>query len=410
MSFTPFSDVDSHSAFRHHLKNTLREIDALENDYVLRCSVTELEDHFTEKARIDPLILHADQRYIRDQQGIEIDVSHDFRLPVFPGERAVVPGTRLTIALPYEGDPDLWKIGPSTFGISGYPDIEVRDNHILLSFSFPDDSADAGRLKKQVDQDVDFLVENVQNLREDVDRHNQQIVPQIKQRIALKRDKALGATNAVAALGIPIKQQGQAPTYTIPAKRRTPPVKLPEPTTTAFSPEPVLAEEEYEHILSVLRGMSLVIERNPDSFATLDEESIRDHFLIQLNGHYQGGATGETFNRSGKTDILIRERDRNVFIAECKFWRGVKAFDEAIEQLLGYLSWRDCKCALLVFNKTKDSSAVAAKMHEAMEARAEHRRTVSRDLAGDSRYVYVKDSDPGRDIIITTQLFDVPTS
>jgi len=33
----------------------------------------------------------------------------------------------------------------------------------------------------------------------------------------------------------------------------------------------------------------------------------------------QGKATGETFNRARKTDILLREGDRNVFIAECKF-------------------------------------------------------------------------------------------
>ncbi len=68
--------------------------------------------------------------------------------------------------------------------------------------------------------------------------------------------------------------------------------------------------------------MSVVVERNPTSFATLDEEGIRDHFLLQLNGHYEGAATGETFNAAGKTDIMIRAEDRNVFIAECKFWRG----------------------------------------------------------------------------------------
>lgn len=41
----------------------------------------------------------------------------------------------------------------------------------------------------------------------------------------------------------------------------------------------------------------------------------------------------ETFNSSGKTDILIRVENRNIFIAECKFWRGPKSFGEAIEQL-----------------------------------------------------------------------------
>ncbi len=167
-------------------------------------------------------------------------------------------------------------------------------------------------------------------------------------------------------------------------------------------------DKEYEHILNVLRSMSLVIERSPHSFATLDEEAIRTHFLIQLNGHYEGGATGETFNASGKTDILIRIEDRNVFIAECKFWRGQKAFSEAVDQLLGYLSWRDSKCALLIFNKTKDSSAIRQRMHETMEGHPEYRKTVKHEPNGDSKYIFVKKSDPGREIIITTQLFDIP--
>jgi hypothetical protein len=89
--------------------------------------------------------------------------------------------------------------------------------------------------------------------------------------------------------------------------------------------------------------MSLVIDRSPSSFITLDEEAIRTHFLLQLNGHYEGNASGETFNASGKTDILIKVDNKNIFIAECKFWDGVKKFNEAIDQLLGYLSWRDSK-------------------------------------------------------------------
>ena len=158
-----------------------------------------------------------------------------------------------------------------------------------------------------------------------------------------------------------------------------------------------------------MRSMSLVIERNPVTFSSLREEAIRDHFLLQLNGYYEGSATGETFNASGKTDILIRVGDRNIFIAECKFWRGSAEFNNAVDQLLRYLSWRDTKCALVIFNKTKDSSSVRNKMHGVMEAHPEYRRTVFHNPDGDSRYILVKDSDPGREIIITTQLYDIPT-
>jgi len=283
---------------------------------------------------------------------------------VFPGERAIVKGTTLHIAVPYTGDSNLWRIRPSTYSISGYPELDIRDDVVVFACSFADDSANPERLKAEIQSNIKSLADAVENLRRDVDSHNQSAPQQVRSVITRKREKAQSAVGAVTELGIPIKQRGQPLTYTVPTNRRPSPVTRPRVATEKFAPEPVLDQEEYEHILGVLRSMSLVIERNPQAFASLDEEGIRTHFLLQLNGHYEGGATGETFNAGGKTDILIRAENRNVFIAECKFWRGSKSFSDAKDQLLRYLSSRDSKCALLIFNQTKDSSAVRQKMHE----------------------------------------------
>ena len=409
MKFYPFRDGDTFATFRNIIEKVTKEVQSLENDYVLKASQAELEDYYIEKALIRPLILHADQYYIESQAGTKIDVSHDFRRAVFPGERAMVQGTRLDIAIPYEGDPILWRIQASTFSVSGYPEIEVRDNEIVMTVSFPDDSIDPTKMKSDIDRQISSLAGAVNNLKRDVENHNKSAPGTVKSTIQRKRQLAESTVGAVAKLGIPIKRRNEPLTYTVPTKRRVSPANRPKVPTDQYKLEPVLEEEEYQHILKVMRSMSLVIERNPGAFATLDEETIRTHFLLQLNGHYEGGATGETFNASGKTDILLRADDRNIFIAECKFWRGPKVFNEAVDQLLGYLAWRDTKCALLIFNKTKDSSAILQKMHEAMEARPEHRRTVLHKPDGDSRYIFVKESDPGREIIITTQLYDVPT-
>jgi hypothetical protein len=405
----PFRDGDTFATFRNLLENVTVEINSLDNEYVLKASPTELEQYFIEKVLIAPLILHQDERYIRNQTGTEIDVSHDFRRAVFPGERAVVKGTRVEIAMPFEGDPMLWRIRASTFSMGGYPDIEIRNNEVVFGVSFPDDSADSDRLRTAIETYTKSLVDAVGYLKRDVDNHNNSAPKTIKQALERKRKLAQAAVGAVAALGIPIRRRDAEPTFTIPAKRRERPAQRPTAATGKYEPEPVLDENEYQHILEILRSMSLVIERSPSSFSALDEEAIRDHFLLQLNGHYEGGATGETFNASGKTDILIRLDNKNVFIAECKFWHGPKAFNEAVDQLLSYLTWRDSKCALLVFNKTKDSSAVRQKMHEVTELRPEHRKTVFHRPDGDSRYVLVKESDPGREISVTTQLYDMPS-
>lgn len=408
MKICPFIDGNALAAFPNIIDKECREIKSLENEYVLKASQTELEDYYIDKVTIQPLILYHEQHYIEKKSKIQRDVSGEYGRVVLPGQRGFVPGTRMDIAIPYEGNPELWRIGASAFNSGDYPEIEVRADTIVFSISFPDDSAVAEELKSKINKHINSLADAVQNLNRDIDNHNRTAPQAIRSAIQSKRQLAESAVGAVSALGIPMKRRDEPLTYVAPTKRRQSPVRRPKVATEKYKPEPVLEEAEYKHILEVMRSMSMVIERDPNAFTTLGEEDIRTHFLLQLNGHYEGSATGETFNASGKTDILIRIEDKNIFIAECKFWKGPKSFNDAIDQLLGYLSWRDSKCALLMFNKTKDSSSVRQKMHEVMQSRPEHRRTISHDLLDDSRYVFVKESDPGRDIIITTQLYDFP--
>ena len=47
-------------------------------------------------------------------------------------------------------------------------------------------------------------------------------------------------------------------------------------------------------------------------------------------------------------------------------------------------------------------------MREIMEALPEYRKTESHQPNGDSRYILVKASEPGKEIIVTTQLYDIP--
>jgi hypothetical protein len=64
----------------------------------------------------------------------------------------------------------------------------------------------------------------------------------------------------------------------------------------------------------------------PSTYKNKGEEELRDHILLLLEPNFEGSATGETFNKSGKTDILLRYDGKNVFIGECKFWKGVRLF------------------------------------------------------------------------------------
>lgn len=405
----PFRNGDVFSTFQKMIEKVLEEIQSLNNEYILKASQTELEDFYVEKASITPIFLYTDEYYIENQISVPIDVSDNFqRFTNMPTQKITVSGTSLDIAIPYEGDSDLWKIRPSSYSMSGYPEIEIREHEIVFNIRFADDSVNPSDLKSRINRNVCDLAYAVKTLKSDIEKHNRNVPIRVKEALCYKRKQAETAIGSVVALGIPMKRRDHPLTFTVSTQRRKSPKCRPKVHTEVYKPEPTLDEEEYQHILKVISSMSMVIERNPSSFVTLDEESIRTHFLLQLNGHYEGNASGETFNAAGKTDILIKVDNKNIFIAECKFWHGIKKFNEAIDQLLGYLSWRDSKCALLIFNRTKDSLSVRKKMHDAMEKRVEHRQTISYDLDKDAKYVFIKESDLGREIIITTQLYDIP--
>ncbi len=107
--------------------------------------------------------------------------------------------------------------------------------------------------------------------------------------------------------------------------------------------------------------------------------------LLVLASHYEN-TTGETFNKQGKTDILVRHEGANAFVGECKFWTGEKGYFEAIDQLLSYLTWRDSKAALLVFVKNKQLDPVLKLVAEKTK---EHPQFASAEgKVGDGHYVF----------------------
>jgi hypothetical protein len=110
-----------------------------------------------------------------------------------------------------------------------------------------------------------------------------------------------------------------------------------------------IADDVYEGMIRTVLRFTHALERRPSSAELLiaNEETMRDWLMFLPSATYETPdgrdpfIGGETENGAGKTDILVRYEDRNVFIGECKFWHGQKKLSEAIDQLLSYTVWRD---------------------------------------------------------------------
>jgi hypothetical protein len=163
-----------------------------------------------------------------------------------------------------------------------------------------------------------------------------------------------------------------------------------------------MEDEEYQAALRVLSNQRNALERNPSVAAKLDEEEIRDMLLVGLNAQFEGDAGGELFNGAGKTDILIRVDDRNIFIGECKVWSGPKTMDDALGQLFGYLVWRDTKAAILLFIRNKDVTAVTDKAIGKIKEHPNHKRSPTHHCGADQyEFTMHAQGDPEREIHLT---------
>ena len=196
--------------------------------------------------------------------------------------------------------------------------------------------------------------------KETLDNFTRNFSPTMHAAIRLRIAKLKQDTAIIGGLKYNLKARDDAPhTFEAPTVRRRI-FSVPTKPESRGELTPILAEDHYQHIISILVLMNQVMERSPKAFAKMGEEDIRTHYLVQLNGHYEGNATGETFNLEGKTDISIRVDGTVIFVAELKFWNGPRSLSEAIDQLLGYVTWRDTKTALIIFARRKDFTKVVA--------------------------------------------------
>ena len=147
----------------------------------------------------------------------------------------------------------------------------------------------------------------------------------------------------------------------------------------------------------------------PSVYIGKGEEDLRDHILMTLDPNFEfGSASGETFNKSGKTDIQLRYESSVVFIAECKFWSGEKNYFATIDQLLGYLTWRDTKASVIIFVKQKDFSAILKKVETESDKHPNFLSFVNMSDENWFNYRFHIPGDKNREVKLAIQLYHLP--
>lgn len=394
-----------------------RTVDAIQStieneteNYILNANETEYSEHLESKHKLDVPELHFD---LVNADSYEADIPAEY----FPRTFHVYEGKKykkeiIQFFIPCSGNINLLAYSPAkTFSIGGGGHFEIKGDSIVAEFiNF---SNNAEEINRSYQSELNGVHSNYNYLRNEIMAFNNSLKGHIQSVFSQRKAKLLSKNNLLSSLGVPLRKKENVPTtFSIPKPQlREKIVVKPVVHEKGFKPEPTLDNENYKRILKIINDIGKNFERMPSVYKDKGEEDLRDHILMTLDPNFEfGSASGETFNKTGKTDIQLRYDSSVVFIAECKFWSGPKNYLSTIDQLLGYLTWRDNKASVIIFVKQKDFTSILSKVEVETVKHSNYLSTVNKTDENWFNYRFHINGDRNREVQLAVQVYNIPTN
>lgn len=345
-----FADFQLRTRFETAKALLVSRISSETGDYILNVSPTKYKQYLLSRYALDVPTLSTDEVQAEDSKILN------------SGGKAI---DSVRYCIPFEGDEVLFRCRPSESLGGGKRG--VLDSG-WLCFEIANYNNDANEIRREYENTTAWIERQLGNLAREAVRYNRSLEELAAREFRTRKQNILDKANMLAELGVPIRRRDNLPeTFAIPSPEKRKRVTITRPTVAeaGFKPEPTLDQAVYEDILRVIHELGKAFERMSYVYEGKDEEQIRDVLLVFLEAWFEGSATGETFNKTGKTDILLRHEGKNAFVAECRIWRGPKDYIDNIDQLLRYLTWRDSKTAVVLFVRNKGFTEVIERVEAA---------------------------------------------
>jgi len=316
------------------------------------------------------------------------------------------------ILLKFEGSKNLFYWIPSSCALdmSGiyHAVSDIRDDSIVLCYEVEINHPNPNDLINQkVGEIKKLLKENLLNLKRDIDGYfgnnlKELVIKQVSARILELEKKEKILTN------LPFKLERKL-SEAIKIERNI--VEKSSHHTTSVATDKTyssyMSDKDFKDVLTLISNINTAFERLPKTFALLDEPTIRDFLLVILQSVYSV-VVGEAFNGAGKTDILIKHDRQNIFIAECKKWKGELSLTEAFEQLFGYVDTRLSKAAIIIFDENKNHQNTKQIISKKIPEIQGHQSQIEKFHDYGSIYKFTHPADSGKEIHVAVLSFHKP--
>lgn len=381
----PFNEWQADSVFKAVFQEIEKEITSMPKDYVLGVDEDEYVNYLTAKYSIDPVTVYFDSEDVElYKEEKRTRYNEIYRWNESYSEYI------FNIYLNYSGESDIFRIHPSQsfkWTIGGQVSSIFLESKSLLRLQFSLFKQDETEFMRKKASVISNTFMNLNTINQEVIHFNNSLesdITNIFHRIKQGYHKDNDFFKSINVRTV----KNNTNTYKVPVielKVKQPLYESKEPLT------PYLEDSLYKSILKTIYSAYKKFELLPNNYLGKDEEGLRDSILPILQTFYTTvTSTGETFNKLGKTDICIKHTDgSNVFIGECKFWKGEKLFLEAINQLFDrYVTWNDTKVALIFFVQNDNFTEVLEKGQIAAKSHPYYIRSVN-DSNYQDRFSYI---------------------
>ena len=408
-----FYDYDLSIFLKNMQVNVNKFVDDIPKEQFVSNTTEDIIKFITLKLTPIPLKIYLDSITRDDPIEISLDVSDNpNRNPLGKQGPLWVPGIRVVVHISFSGPEDSWNVKPSiTQNIFPHGIVFPVDasgfGHLDITLEKPND--ESNNIKEELDKILESIKFYIEQQEKQIAEHNALIGSIVQKHVDERKKRLEQHEMAVKLLEIPLKQnENSPPLKPIDISEAVKPLS-PAPKTK-FKQEYGITEEIYNAILLSLRHVCRTFEDTPKTFSVHDEEELRDILLANLNGYFKSGvASGETFRKKGKADITIEAENRAAFISECKIWYGSKELLEAVDQLLGYLIWRDCKAALIIFNKhNKGFTEIREAIPETLKTHPKFKKLIKEDTEeGEWDFIFASGEDDARLVQVRVFVFNI---
>lgn len=290
-----FNETELSDFLEQKKRKILASIKNENENYLLNVNKNDYTKYKFEQARIELLQIHADKLYISLSKQ-KVPAEH------FPLTFNVEPGNFyekdiIHFHIPISGNIELIECRPShrllwtmSIELNGN---EMQGYEIVFKKIIFDTSSET--IKREMNSNIDSILAQLKNVNSEVDYYNKDITRQINNTFEITKNKIINKNNILESLDIPIKRSDNvSSTFSVPVPNIRKKISLVKPVAneTRYVPEPTLNKEIYSHILRLINDIGKEFERLPSLYANKKEEHLRDHFLMMIEPHFDGSATG----------------------------------------------------------------------------------------------------------------------